>query len=109
MVAVLAGLVALIIGLVIWAMSAEYFRRRFYDLSFIIHHLYIPFLLFWLYHVIWTYHFFVIPVLLFLVDRLIRMVQSRRRVDVVCARLHKSGAVQLMLPIEPGKSNSTIQ
>jgi hypothetical protein len=100
--AVLPGLLAAIVGLLLWLASAEYVRRRAYDLFFVAHHLYIPFFLFWLYHVVWTYPVFIIPALLFFIDRFLRMLQSRRLVHVLCAKLHESGAVELVLPVDPG-------
>ncbi|KAI5070347.1 hypothetical protein GOP47_0014690 [Adiantum capillus-veneris] len=95
--AILAGLVAWISGLIIWITSLSLFRRRCYEFFFGAHHLYIVFALFWLYHVVWTYRYFVIPLLFFFVDRLLRMFQSKQLVDVLSARVLESGAVELKL------------
>ncbi|KAI5076064.1 hypothetical protein GOP47_0008129 [Adiantum capillus-veneris] len=47
--------------------------------------------------VVWNYHFFVIPILLFFMDRFLRMLQSRQLVDVLSAKALESGAVELHL------------
>jgi DMSO/TMAO reductase YedYZ heme-binding membrane subunit len=104
--AVVAGLVAWILSVIIWITSLDYFRRRFYDLFFAIHHLYLLFSLFWIYHAIWNYHFFIIPMLLFFVDRFLRMVQSAKLVDVLSARVLESGAVELKFPLKSGNNPS---
>ncbi|KAH7404965.1 hypothetical protein KP509_15G051300 [Ceratopteris richardii] len=96
-----AGFIAWISGLLMWSTSLSYFRRRWYEMFFGIHHLYIVFFLFWMYHAFWTIHFFILPILLFVIDRLLRMVQSRRSVDVLSAKVLKSGAIQLYFPIDP--------
>lgn len=94
---VVAGLIALIIGLTMWTTSLSFFRRRWYELFFGVHHLYIVFFLFFLYHVMWTVHFIVIPCLLFMVDRFLRMVQSQHSVDVISAKLMESGSLHLKI------------
>ncbi|KAI5065856.1 hypothetical protein GOP47_0018480 [Adiantum capillus-veneris] len=92
-----AGLVAWLAGLLMWVTSLSYFRRRWYEIFFSVHHLYVVFLLFWLYHVMYTIHFFIVPVLLFVIDRFLRMVQSRQSVDVLSATVLESGAIQLRI------------
>jgi signal transduction histidine kinase len=96
---VVAGLVAWLLGLLMWATSLSFVRRRFYDVFFSVHHLYLLFTLFWLYHAVWNYFFFVIPVLLFFVDRFLRMLQSASLVHVSSAKLLESGAIELNLPL----------
>ncbi|KAI5084359.1 hypothetical protein GOP47_0000528 [Adiantum capillus-veneris] len=95
--AVVAGVIALLIGLIMWITSLSLFRRRWYEVFFGLHHLYIVFFLFFLYHVMWTVHFIVIPCLLFMVDRFLRMVQSRHSVDVTSAKIMESGALHLKI------------
>ncbi|KAI5063576.1 hypothetical protein GOP47_0022123 [Adiantum capillus-veneris] len=92
---VLAGVIATIAGLLMWVTSLSFFRRRWYEWFFGIHHLYIVFFVFWLYHVMWTIHFFIIPCLLFVVDRFLRMVQSQQSVDVLSAKLLESGSIEI--------------
>eukprot|EP00250_Pteridium_aquilinum_P020333 c24786_g1_i1 orf=522-2951(+) len=94
---VVAGLVAWIVGLIMWASSLSCVRRRWYEVFFGVHHLYIVFVIFWLYHVIWTVHLFIIPCLLFAIDRFLRMVQSRQLVDVLSARIMESGSIELKI------------
>ena len=98
---IVAGLVALVIGLVIGLTSMPCVRRKWYELFFGVHHLYIVFLLFWLYHVIWTVHFIAMPCLLFFIDRFLRMIQSSTVVRVSSAKLFENGAVELLLPLNP--------
>ncbi|MCO5593804.1 hypothetical protein L7F22_047822 [Adiantum nelumboides] len=92
-----AGLVAWLAGLSMWVTSLSFFRRRWYEIFFGVHHLYIVFFLFWLYHAMFTIHFFIVPVLLFVIDRFLRMVQSRQSVDVLSATVLESGAIQLRI------------
>ncbi|KAH7285666.1 hypothetical protein KP509_33G040000 [Ceratopteris richardii] len=94
---VVAGLVAWIAGLVVSLTSLPFFRRRWYEFFFAVHHLYVVYALFWLYHAVWNYHFFVIPILLFFVDRCLRFLQSRTLVDVVSATVLESNAIELRL------------
>ena len=97
----MAGLVAWVFGLVMWATSLSFVRRRFYDIFFSVHHLYLLFSLFWLYHAVWNYHFFIVPVMLFFIDRFLRMIQSSTVVRVSSAKLLENGAVELSLPLNP--------
>eukprot|EP00250_Pteridium_aquilinum_P019524 c24466_g1_i1 orf=499-2991(-) len=106
---VLAGVVAWIVGLTMWTTSLSFFRRRWYELFFGVHHLYIVFFLFWLYHVIWTVHFFTIPCLLFMVDRFLRMLQSRQSVDVLSARLLESGSLHLRIAARQDDSTQGLE
>ena len=97
----MAGLVAWVFGLVMWATSLSFVRRRFYDIFFSVHHLYLLFSLFWLYHAVWNYHFFIVPIMLFFIDRFLRMIQSSTVVRVSSAKLLENGAVELLLPLNP--------
>lgn len=74
--------------------ALERVRRKSFDIFFIVHHLYLVFLVFFVFHVA-VVHFYVAPVLLFFLDRFFRMVQSRRKVDVLSARILPSGAMEL--------------
>lgn len=94
---VVAGLVAWIVGLIMWATSLSFVRRRWYEVFFGVHHLYVVFIIFWLYHVMWTVHLFIIPCLLFAIDRFLRMVQSRQSVDVLSAKIMESGSIELKI------------
>ncbi|KAH7425228.1 hypothetical protein KP509_11G045300 [Ceratopteris richardii] len=96
--AILAGLVAWIVGLVILITSLPFFRRRWYEFFFTVHHLYAVFALFWTYHAVWNHHYYIVPILLFCVDRFLRFLQSHKLVDVRSVRMLESGAVELRLP-----------
>jgi DMSO/TMAO reductase YedYZ heme-binding membrane subunit len=108
--AVAAGLAAWIVALLMLLTSLPPVRRRCYELFFFTHHLYLLFALLWMYHVISHLHYFVVPMLLFFVDRFLRMLQSARLVRVSAARLHADGVVQLTLPLPPlpAKSDSKL-
>ncbi|BBM97679.1 ferric-chelate reductase [Marchantia polymorpha subsp. ruderalis] len=93
-VAVLPGWIALGAGLLMFVTALERVRRKSFDIFFIVHHLYLVFLVFFVFHVA-VVHFYVAPVLLFFLDRFFRMVQSRRKVDVLSARILPSGAMEL--------------
>ena len=107
---IVAGLVALVIGLVIGLTSMPCVRRKWYELFFGVHHLYIVFLLFWLYHVIWTVHFIAMPCLLFFIDRFLRHIQSyRSNIDVLSVKFYDSGAFQVRLATQQGKNQQNHQ
>lgn len=75
--------------------ALERVRRKSFDIFFTVHHLYLVFLVFFVFHVAAFVHYYVAPVLLFFLDRFFRMVQSRRKVDVLSARILPSGAMEL--------------
>lgn len=106
---VVAGLIAWMTGLTMWATSLSFVRRRWYEIFFGVHHLYIVFFLFWLYHASWTIHFFIVPCLLFVVDRFLRLVQSRQSVDVLSAKVLESGAIQLRIATNAQSSQGKYQ
>lgn len=95
-----AGLAALIVGWVMWMSSLSIVRRKWYEFFYGVHHLYLVFVVLWLYHALWTLHFFILPVLLFLVDRFLRFLQSRHPVDVLSACILPSRAVLLRLAFD---------
>ncbi|CAM8926775.1 unnamed protein product [Rhodiola kirilowii] len=98
----LAGEVALIAGVVIWITSLPAIRRKRFEVFYYTHHLYIVFLIFVLFHV-GDKHFYTVlgGILLFGIDKLHIIVQSRPQtcVDVACILPCK--AVQLTFPKDP--------
>ncbi|KAH7436033.1 hypothetical protein KP509_06G090300 [Ceratopteris richardii] len=109
----LAGLLAWIVGIAIWITSLPFFRRRWQEFFFSVHHAYTVFTLLLLYHQINSYRYYIIPLLLFLVDRFLRFLQSRKLVDVLSAKILESDAIELRFPLSsvgealPGKALST--
>ncbi|XP_028553360.1 ferric reduction oxidase 2 isoform X3 [Dendrobium catenatum] len=101
----IAGEVALLCGLAMWAVSFPRFRRSMFELFFYAHYLYIPFLLFYLLHIGFSAFCLILPgVYLFLVDRFLRLLQSRRRVRLLSARLLQSETMELNFAKAPGFS-----
>lgn len=100
-----AGEIALLCGLAMWAVTFPRIRRRMFELFFYAHYLYIPFLLFYLLHISFSPFCLILPgVYLFLVDRFLRLLQSRRRVRLLSARLLQSEAMELNFAKAPGFS-----
>ncbi|OAE33833.1 hypothetical protein AXG93_1193s1320 [Marchantia polymorpha subsp. ruderalis] len=94
-IAVFPGIISLAAGVLMLATAFEKVRREMFNLFFITHQLYLVFLLFFLFHCQSQMVYVVIPVLLFFLDRFMRMVQSRKAVDVLSTRLLPSGAIEL--------------
>ncbi|CAI9101897.1 OLC1v1000051C1 [Oldenlandia corymbosa var. corymbosa] len=91
-----AGELALLSGLVMWATTFPRIRRKFFELFFYIHHFYILFMFFFLLHVGISYFCYVLPAFyLFLVDRYLRYLQSRQNVRLVSARILPSQTLEL--------------
>ncbi|XP_020574718.1 ferric reduction oxidase 2-like [Phalaenopsis equestris] len=100
-----AGEATLLCGLAMWAVTFPRIRRSMFELFFYAHYLYIPFLLFYLLHVSFAPFCFILPgVYLFIVDRFLRLLQSRRRVRLLSARLLQSEAMELNFAKAPGFS-----
>ncbi|XP_037486618.1 ferric reduction oxidase 2-like isoform X1 [Triticum dicoccoides] len=99
-----AGELALLCGLAMWATALPRIRRRVFELFFYAHHLYIPFIVFSALHMGVTVFWYVLPgVFLFAVDRCLRFLQSRARIRLVSSRLLPSGAVELNFDKSPSK------
>ncbi|XP_011046222.1 PREDICTED: ferric reduction oxidase 8, mitochondrial [Populus euphratica] len=100
----LAGEIALVTGLVIWISSLPQIRRRRFEIFYYTHHLYIVFLIFFLFHA-GDRHFYSVfaGIFLFGLDKLLRIVQSRPETCVLSARifLFPSKAIELTLPKDP--------
>ncbi|BBN10085.1 ferric-chelate reductase [Marchantia polymorpha subsp. ruderalis] len=94
-IAYLPGIIALAAGLVMLATALEKVRRNHFNIFFLTHHLYLVFLLFFLFHCVSQMVYVVTPILLFFLDRFIRLVQSRRSVDILSTRVLPSGAIEL--------------
>ena len=103
-VAIVGGVIALVGGLVIWVSSFPRIRRKKFEVFYYTHHLYIIFMLFFIFHVGMTYAFISLPgFYLFLVDRVLRFLQSQRNVRLVAARLLPCETVELSFSKIPGK------
>lgn len=92
----LAGELSLLSGLVLWIATFPRIRRKMFELFFYTHHLYILFVVFFVYHVGVSYAGIMLPgFYLFIVDRYLRFLQSRSNVRLVSARVLPCETVEL--------------
>ncbi|KAL4193394.1 hypothetical protein AMTRI_Chr06g176670 [Amborella trichopoda] len=98
----LAGEFALMAGLIIWITSIYYIRRKWFELFYWTHHLYGVFIVFFLFHV-GDRHFYTVisGVLLFTLDKILRIVQSKATTSLICARILPCQAIELILSKHP--------
>lgn len=100
----LAGEICLLTGLVIWITALPQIRRRQFEIFYYTHHLYMVFLLFFLFHAGDRHFYTVFPgIFLFGLDKLLRIIQSRPETCILSARVFPSKAIELILPKDPGK------
>ncbi|KAL1810358.1 hypothetical protein ACET3Z_027348 [Daucus carota] len=98
----LAGEIAFVTALVIWITSLPQVRRRRFEIFYYTHHLYIVFLILFLFHTGDRHFYMVFPgVFLFGIDKLLRMMQSRPISCILSAKVFPSKAVELILPKDP--------
>lgn len=100
----IAGAIALATGVIIWITSLPQVRRKQFQLFFSAHHLYMVFILFFLIHA-GDRHFYLVfaGVLLFALDKILRIIQSRKQTFLVSASILPCRAVKLTLPKHPCK------
>ncbi|CAD5179643.1 unnamed protein product [Musa acuminata subsp. malaccensis] len=98
----IAGAIALATGVIIWITSLPQVRRKQFQLFFSAHHLYMVFILFFLIHA-GDRHFYLVfaGVLLFALDKILRIIQSRKQTFLVSASILPCRAVKLTLPKHP--------
>ncbi|KAG8381271.1 hypothetical protein BUALT_Bualt06G0105200 [Buddleja alternifolia] len=100
-----AGVIAFVLLLGVWFTSFDRVRRKFFEIFFYVHHLYIPYLFFYMLHVGVGYLCMILPgIFLFLIDRYLRFLQSRSRARLVSARLLPNGTMELTFAKNPGLS-----
>lgn len=91
-----AGELALLSGLFMWLTTFPRIRRKFFELFFYTHYLYIPFVFFFVLHVGISYAYIMLPSFyLFIIDRYLRFLQSRKGVRLVSARVLPCETVEL--------------
>ncbi|KAK1683376.1 hypothetical protein QYE76_044224 [Lolium multiflorum] len=96
-VAHLAGVISLVAGLLMWATSLHPVRKRFFELFFYTHQLYVVFIVFLVLHVgDFIFSIAAGAVFLFMLDRFLRFWQSRAKVDIVSADCRPCGTVELV-------------
>ncbi|VVA89639.1 unnamed protein product [Arabis nemorensis] len=98
----LAGEIALLVGLAMWATTYPTIRRRFFEVFFYTHYLYIVFMLFFVLHVGITFSFIAFPgFYIFMVDRFLRFLQSRDNIRLLSARILPSEAIEFTFSKNP--------
>ncbi|CAL9213310.1 unnamed protein product [Arabidopsis halleri] len=98
----LAGEIALVAGLMMWVTTYPKIRRRFFEVFFYTHYLYIVFMLFFVFHVGISHALIPFPgCYIFLVDRFLRSLQSRNNVKLVSARVLPCDTVELNFSKNP--------
>lgn len=99
----LPGVIALLSGMIMWLTSIKPIRRKFFELFYYTHHLYVVFIVFFALHTN-DRHFCTVlsGIFLFLLDRFLRFLQSGRTVKILSARILPCKAVELTLSRQPG-------
>lgn len=99
------GEIALLCGLIMWVTTIPRIRRKFFELFFYTHYLYILFMVFFMLHVPISYACIMLPgFYLFLIDRYLRFLQSRQSSRLVSARVLPCETVELNFSKNPGLS-----
>uniref|UniRef100_A0A7N0TXN5 FAD-binding FR-type domain-containing protein n=2 Tax=Kalanchoe fedtschenkoi TaxID=63787 RepID=A0A7N0TXN5_KALFE len=94
----LPGVISLIAGLFMWITSFGYMRKRFFELFFYTHQLYVIFVVFLVLHVgDFVFSICAGGIFLFMLDRFLRFWQSRETVDVISATSHPCGTMELVV------------
>ncbi|CAN0824994.1 Ferric reduction oxidase 2 [Linum grandiflorum] len=97
-----AGEISLAAGLVLWATTFPRIRRKMFELFFYTHYLYAVFVMFFVFHVGFSYACYMLPSFyLFLVDRYLRFLQSRKNVRLVSSRILPSQTLELNFSKSP--------
>lgn len=92
-----------------WMTSLPQIRRNKFEMFYYTHHLYIIFIIFFLFHG-GDRHFYMVfgGVFLFGLDKLHRILQSRPQTCILAAQVFPCKALELTLPKDPSKSSSEL-
>ncbi|KNA10876.1 hypothetical protein SOVF_140320 [Spinacia oleracea] len=97
-VANLAGVISLTSGILMWVTSLPGVRKWNFELFFYTHQLYVVFVIFFAMHVgDFIYCMGAGGIFLFMLDRFLRFIQSRKTVDIISATSLPCGTVELVL------------
>lgn len=92
----LAGELSLAFGLMLWVTTYPSIRQKMFELFFYTHYFYILFMVFYVFHLGFTYSYTVLTgFYLFMVDRFLRFLQSRQRVSLISARILPCQTIEL--------------
>ncbi|XP_075501903.1 ferric reduction oxidase 4-like [Primulina tabacum] len=97
-----AGVIAFVLSLGMWVTSFDRVRRKAFEVFFYVHHLYVLFVFFYMFHVGVAYLCLILPgIFLFIIDRYLRFLQSRRKSRLVSTRLLPNGTMELTFSKSP--------
>jgi len=106
-VAILPGVISLVAGLLMWVTSLPPVRKWNFELFFYTHQLYVVFVLGLALHVgDFIFSMAAGGIFLFMLDRFLRLCQSRRTVDIISAKSLPCGTVELVLS-KPGSNDDS--
>ncbi|XP_031128312.1 ferric reduction oxidase 2-like [Ipomoea triloba] len=98
-----AGEISLVLGLTMWVTAFPSTRRKMFELFFYTHYLYIAFMVFFILHTGIFYACIMLPgFYLFLIDRYLRLLQSKQNVRLISARLLPCETFELNFSKAPG-------
>ncbi|KAG0553861.1 hypothetical protein KC19_12G045000 [Ceratodon purpureus] len=99
----ISGTFAFATGVIMWLTAVAPIRRRWFEVFYVTHHLYLVFFAFLVFHVGPKMSAYTAGgIFLFFVDRFIRMVQSRHSLSLAAAKVYPSGVIELKLRKSPG-------
>ncbi|WMV20594.1 hypothetical protein MTR67_013979 [Solanum verrucosum] len=97
-----AGEIATLVAIAMWITSLYKIRRKMFDLFFYTHQLYTLYIIFYLLHVGVAYTCMILPgIFLFLIDRYLRFLQSKRSARLISARLLPCSTFELTFSKNP--------
>ncbi|XP_070053306.1 ferric reduction oxidase 4-like [Nicotiana tomentosiformis] len=97
-----AGEIAALVAIAMWCTSLYKIRRKMFEVFFYTHQLYTLYIFFYLLHVGAAYTCMIIPgIFLFVIDRYLRFLQSKRRARLISARLLPCRAIELTFSKNP--------
>ncbi|CAN4085858.1 unnamed protein product [Withania somnifera] len=97
-----AGEIAVVVAIAMWVTSLYKIRRKMFDLFFYTHQLYTLYIFFYLLHVGVAYTCMILPgIFLFLIDRYLRFLQSKRRARLISSRLLPCSTIELTFSKNP--------
>ncbi|KAL1826684.1 hypothetical protein ACET3Z_005096 [Daucus carota] len=103
-----AGEISLLFGLGLWVTTFPRIRRKMFELFFYTHYLYIFFIIFFIFHLGFNYFCYMLPgFYLFMIDRLLRFLQSRQCAQLVSARILPCNTVELNFAKTKGLNYTT--
>lgn len=104
-----AGEIAFLFALIMWATSFPRVRRKMFEVFFYTHHIYTLYIFFYVLHVGTAYFCMILPgIFLFIIDRYLRFLQSRQRARLVSARILPSETVELTFSKSLGEPTNSL-